>query len=124
MPLLVLARRKALEVAVLEQADQVGHRSLLDRMGGLADFVPHLGQAVQLALASQPRSALQEDDVLDAVVACVTAAIWDQEATISATAVERCLWPSDSDAVSGTKRQEGSSLTTCLPDVGGRQDSG
>ena len=52
-------------------------------------FVPGLDVAVTKASGSWPRNKLQEDDVLDAVVACVTAATWRPEATIKAAGEER-----------------------------------
>jgi len=48
----------------------------------LAPFVADLERVVREALAAQPRRVLQEDDVLDAMVACVTAATWVPEATL------------------------------------------
>lgn len=55
----------------------------------LRRFVPGLDAAVARALDSYRRSVLKEDDVLDAVVACVTAANWAPKATIMAKGEER-----------------------------------
>lgn len=62
---------------------------LRDRRALLRHFVPGLDAAVTKASGSWPRSKLQEDDVLDAVVACVTAATWRPEATLVAVGEER-----------------------------------
>jgi predicted RNase H-like nuclease len=50
----------------------------------LRRVVPNLDQAVQEALAAWPRRLLQKDDVLDAIVACVTVAFWDPKSSIVA----------------------------------------
>ena len=59
------------------------------RRGLLRRFVSGLDVAVAFALETWPRRLLKEDDVLDAVVACVTAATWRPEATISVVGEER-----------------------------------
>lgn len=62
---------------------------LLARRALLRRFVPGLDVAVAAALGAWPRTTLKEDDVLDAVVACVTAATWRPECTIVAAGEER-----------------------------------
>lgn len=61
-----------------------GAASLRIRYGLLRPFFRGLDVAAWARhfLASRPRSAVKEDDVVDAVVACVTAAMWAPEATI------------------------------------------
>lgn len=54
------------------------------RLSLLRRVVPNLDHAVQETLGAWPRRLLQKDDVLDAIVACVTAAFWDPKASIVA----------------------------------------
>jgi predicted RNase H-like nuclease len=61
--------------------EQEGRRA---RRALLAPFVVDLERTVRQALATHLRRVLKEDDVLDALAACVTAATWVPETTIPA----------------------------------------
>jgi predicted RNase H-like nuclease len=62
---------------------------LRERRALLSRLVIDLEQTIDQALESAPRSVVKEDDVLDAIVGCVTAATWSPESTVQATDGDR-----------------------------------